>query len=70
MKKKAFTLVEILITVMVATILFTGLMVLLNPISLVQKGDNITRKKDLDDAKKALEQYMDDTGCYPQPTQI
>lgn len=70
MEKKAFTLVEILITVTVITVLFAGVIALINPVRIIEKGNNTARKKDLDDAKKMLEEYMTDTGCYPQPTQI
>jgi len=61
---------ELLIAVSISIVLSVGLIVLIKPLSLIQKGNDILRKKDLDDAKKAFEQYMTDTGCYPQPTQI
>jgi len=61
---------EILITLTILIVLFTGLIVLINPLAIIQSGNDITRKKDLDDAKKMLEQYINDTGCYPQPTQV
>jgi len=70
MKKKAFTLAEILIVVSIITVLSAGVIVLTNPLAIINKGNDTARKKDLDDAKKMLEQYMNDTGCYPQPTQV
>lgn len=70
MKHKAFTLMELLIVVSVMAVLFAGLILLINPITIINRGNDVARKKDLDDAKKMLEEYMADTGCYPQPTQI
>lgn len=70
MKNKAFTLAEVLVTLTVLVVLFAGLIVLINPAAILQRGFDITRKKDLDDAKKMMEEYMADTGCYPQPTQV
>jgi len=70
MKRTAFTLMELLIVVCILIILSTGVVILINPISIINKGTDTARKKDLDDAKKMLEQYMNDTGCYPKPTQV
>lgn len=70
MKHKAFTLVELLIVISIIAVLFAGLIILINPITIINRGNDVARKKDLDDAKKKLEEYMADTGCYPQPTQI
>jgi len=70
MNKKSSTLIEILITLTVAVALFTGLLVLINPMSYIHKGNDVARKKDLDEARKNLEQYINDTGCYPLPTQV
>ena len=70
MKHKAFTMMELLVVVCIFTVLSVGLVLLINPLSVINKGNDITRKKDLDNAKKMLEQYMNDTGCYPKPTQV
>lgn len=70
MNKKAFTLMELMIVVSIITVLFLGLIAAINPMSMINRAYDVRRKKDLDDAKKMLEQYMADTGCYPQPTQV
>jgi len=70
MKHKGFTLLELLIIIALFAVLSVVAIVLLNPMSLVKRATDVTRKKELDDAKKMLEQYMSDTGCYPKPTQI
>ena len=61
---------ELLIVLTLVAVLAAGVVILLNPVSIINKGNDVARKKDLDDAKKMLEQYMADTGCYPQPTQV
>jgi len=61
---------ELLIVVSLLAVLATSAIVLINPISIINRGNDTARRKDLDDAKKMLEQYMTDTGCYPQPTQV
>ena len=70
MDRKAFSLLEMLVTVAVIAALAIGVLILINPLSIINRGNDASRKKNLDDAKKALEEYMADTGCYPQPTQI
>lgn len=70
MNRKAFTFTELLIIISLISIFFVGVIVAINPIAIINRGYDSARKKDLDDAKKMLEQYMTDTGCYPQPTQI
>lgn len=70
MKQKAFTMMELLIVVAIFIVLFSGMMLLINPLTIINRGNDVARKKDLDDAKKMLEQYINDTGCYPQPTQL
>jgi len=70
MKHKGFTLLELLITFSLVTLLAVAVIIFINPISLINRANDTLRKKDLDDAKKILEQYLTDTGCYPLPTQI
>ena len=70
MRRKSFTLMEVLITVTIITVLAAGVIILINPVTTIQRGVDSARKKNLDDAKKMLEEYVTDTGCYPQPTQI
>ena len=70
MKNKAFSLMELLIVVTILSIVIVGVISYLNPVTIIQRGNDTARKKSLDDAKKILEEYMADTGCYPQPTQV
>jgi len=70
MNKKAFTLMEVMIVLTLVSVLSVFLLVVINPWTLINRGFNANRKKDLDDAKKMLEQYINDTGCYPLPTQV
>jgi len=70
MKHKAITLVEITISISILIVLLAGVLFLLNPMMYIYRANDITRKKNLDDTKKMLEEYVADTGCYPQPTQI
>jgi len=65
MKKNGFTLIEILLVVGIV-----GLMVVLatgaiDPGALINKGNDATRKKDLNRIKVAMEDYYTDKGCYP-----
>lgn len=68
--KRSFTLLEILVVFTIFTMLSVVIIFVIKPISIVNRAIDIGRKRDLDDAKKILEQYLSDTGCYPQPTQI
>lgn len=59
-----------MISFTIIILLAIGLIMAINPGMLIKRGNDITRKRDLDSAKKALEEYVNDNGCYPQPTQI
>ncbi|MDD4937703.1 MAG: type II secretion system protein [Candidatus Shapirobacteria bacterium] len=60
-----FTLTELLIVMSILVIMATILIGILNPIALVGKAKDVTRKKDLDRIKKSFEEYFNDKGTYP-----
>ena len=64
-KKKAFTLVEILVVMAILLIMIFILIGILNPIALVNKARDSRRKKDLSRIRVAFEEYFNDKGCYP-----
>lgn len=63
--KKGFTLVELLITMSIVIILATVAIGALNPIALIDRGRDATRKKDLNRIRTAMEEYYSDKGYYP-----
>jgi len=64
-KKKAFTLVELLIVIAILLIMIVILIGILNPIALVNRAKDSRRKKDLGRIRVAFEEYFNDKGCYP-----
>lgn len=63
--KQGFTLVEMLIVMVIIIMLAMAMIGTLNPIALVGKANDATRKKDLARIKVAFEEYFNDRGCYP-----
>lgn len=68
--KKAFTLLELIITISIIAIIGVILIILFNPWQQLGKGFDARRKSDLDILKKVLEDYYNDKGCYPQANEI
>ncbi|MBI4096643.1 MAG: type II secretion system protein [Candidatus Levybacteria bacterium] len=64
-KTRGFTLVELLIAMAIISILATGLIVIINPITQIQKANDARRKGDLAQIQKALETYYQDNRKYP-----
>lgn len=64
-KNSGFTIAELLITMAILAILLVVLIGIINPISLVGKANDSTRKKDLDRIRKSFEEYFNDKGVYP-----
>ena len=62
-KNFGFTMIELLIVV--ATIGILGAMAIFAAKSQIAKGRDARRKSDLAKIQKALEDYMNDHGCYP-----
>lgn len=63
--KKAFTLIEILIVMTIIIVMAALLTGSLDPAALTNKAFDAKQKKDIARIKVAFEEYMNDTGCYP-----
>jgi prepilin-type N-terminal cleavage/methylation domain-containing protein len=66
MKRKGFTLVELLIVVSLIIILVTAVLVLLNPMQQINKAKDSQKISDLDLLKKTFEDFYNDHNCYPK----
>ena len=65
MKRRGYTLVEILIVVAIVVLLGLMVLIILNVASQMNKARDSKKITDLDALKKALEEYYNDRGCYP-----
>lgn len=65
-----FSLLEILIVVTLLVIIAIALLVTLNPMTQINKGQDSKRKQELTQLSKALEDWYNDKNCYPSPSQI
>lgn len=65
MRKSGFTLIELLITIAVIGVLASVIVVAINPLAQIQKTRDAQRKSDLAQMQRALEQYYQDNGRYP-----
>lgn len=66
--QKGFTLTELLVVIALIGVLAGALVTIFNPIGQIQKSQDTKRKADLDQIRKALELYYQDTGRYPPST--
>lgn len=64
-KSVGFSLVEILIVMAILVFLTLGLIMILNPILLVNKAGDSDRKSDLNKLRTVFEEYLNDKGSYP-----
>jgi len=69
-KNSGFTLLELLIIVSLIAIIATTVIILLNPMQQINKAKDAQRKHGLDVLKKAFEDFYNDKGCYPKPSQV
>ncbi len=69
-KQNAFTLLELLIVVTLIVILALAALALFNPFAQIGKGYDARRKHDLAVLQKAMEDYYNDKGCYPKPSEV
>ncbi len=53
-------------TLIILGILTTVILIALNPVAQIQKGEDAQRGQDLKQLQTALDTYYNDTGCYPQ----
>lgn len=63
--RRGFTLVELLIVISVLAVLITGLIVVIDPSTQLQKTNDAKRKSDLAQIQRALETYYQDNRVYP-----
>jgi len=64
MKKKGFTLVELLIVMAILLMMATMMVGTLNSVGIFNKARDARRKKDIGRIKIAFEDYYNDKGCY------
>ncbi|HEX8965761.1 MAG TPA: type II secretion system protein [Patescibacteria group bacterium] len=64
--QKGFTLIELVVVIGILAILAAFVFALLDPLTQFQKSDDGKRKFDLAQVQRALEQYYQDYGRYPQ----
>lgn len=64
-KNSGFTLIEVLIVIAVIGVLAAGLVMVIDPISQLEKSKDKTRKADIKLAQSALELFYADEGFYP-----
>jgi general secretion pathway protein G len=63
--KRGFTLVELLLVIVLIGMLATGVIVLINPLSQIQKANDAKIKSDFLGIQKAMEAFYQDYGKYP-----
>jgi len=68
--KKGFTLMEILIVVALIVALATALLITLNPLAQINKGQDSKRKHELTQLNKVFEDFYNDKQCYPKPDEV
>jgi Tfp pilus assembly protein PilE len=61
---------ELLIIVALIAVLCIAALALLNPWKQIQKSNDARRKADLSALQKAIEEWYNDKGCYPKPSDI
>lgn len=62
---RGLTLVELIIVIMIIAILATIALMLMNPLSQIQKVKDSRRQNDFSQLYTALDTYYNDKGCYP-----
>jgi len=68
--KAGFTLQEILVVIALVALLITGVLALVDPMTQFKKARDSKRKSDLNKLRTILEDFYNDHGCYPLPTEI
>lgn len=64
-KSKAFTLIELLITMALMSILASALLIAINPLKRSQQARDAIRKSDISAIQNALEVYYAENNGYP-----
>lgn len=65
-KTLGFTLLELLIVIGIISVIATIGIAVIDPMTQIQKANDARMKSDLSQIQKALEQYYEDNGHYPQ----
>jgi len=68
--KRAYSLLEILVTISILILLLAALFFIFNPIAQINKANDGKRRTELSTIKKVLEDWYNDKNCYPLPNQI
>ncbi len=68
--KNGFSLVEILIVMSILVFLTLGLLMILNPVLLVNRAGDSDRKSDLNKLRTVFEEYLNDKGSYPSHAKL
>jgi len=68
--KKAYSLLEILVTITILILLLAALFFVFNPKTQINKANDGKRRTELSGLKKVLEDWYNDKNCYPMPSQI
>lgn len=68
--KKAYSLLEILVTITIIILLLAALFLIFNPITQINKSKDAKRKSDLATFSKVLEDFYNDKQCYPKPSEV
>lgn len=63
-------MVEVLLVVSILLIMIGIITGTLNPLALINRGKDARRKKDIARIKVAMEEYMNDKGCFPNEAKI
>lgn len=67
-RQEGFTLIELLVVIGVIGLLASVLVIVINPLTQIQKSRDSQRKSDLAQIQRALEIYYNDNGSYPPST--
>jgi type II secretory pathway pseudopilin PulG len=68
--KRGFTLIEILLFTTILSLVTLAALVYIDPVKQQIQAQNAKRKQDLDKLRSALEDWYNDKGCYPHPSEI
>ena len=68
--KRGFTIIEILIFTTILSLITLAALLYLDPRKQQIQAQNAKRKQDLDKLRNALEDWYNDKGCYPHPSEI
>ena len=65
-KSRGFGHIALLIDIVIISVLLWTLYLLINPLAMLSKAGDSTRKHDIAKIKIALEEYYNDRNCYPR----